>query len=144
MWTNKVPCIRHWRRWGCKSYVHIPKAKRVKNFDLKCHEGYLVGYNDQDAYIVYVPSLRKTVTSVSVTFNETIPTHAKVYWQALADPPVTDIEEGNVADFKYLVGKRYIDDENGFKYETTRVVVEKGFIVSHCVAVQADDTTTSI
>ncbi len=37
---------------------------------------------------------------------------------------LTDIEEGDVADFKYLVGKRYIDDENGFKYETTRVFVE--------------------
>jgi hypothetical protein len=46
------------------------------------------------------PSLRKTVTSVSVTFDETIRTHAEVYWQALADPPVTEIEEGDVVDFK--------------------------------------------
>jgi hypothetical protein len=25
--------------------------------------------------------------------HSTIPTHAEIYWQALADPPVTDIEE---------------------------------------------------
>ncbi len=32
LWTNKVPCMRHWRRWGCKAYVHIPKVQRPKNF----------------------------------------------------------------------------------------------------------------
>ena len=85
----------------------------------------MVGYNDQDAYIIYVPSLRKTVTTVAVRFDETIPTHAESYWQALADPPQIDIEEGNVKDFQYLVGQQYVDDEDGFTYQTTRVVVER-------------------
>ncbi len=35
----------------------------------------MVGYNDQDAYIIYVPSLRKTVTTVAVRFDESISTH---------------------------------------------------------------------
>ncbi len=55
-----------------------------------------------------------------------------------------DVEDEDVADFQYLVGQRYIDDENGFSCETTRVVLEHGLILFYRrVAVQADDTTTS-
>jgi hypothetical protein len=34
-------------------------------------------------------------------------------------------------DYDYLVGTNHIDDEDGLVYETTRVVVRKGFIVAY-------------
>ncbi len=42
------------------------------------------------------------------------------------------------------MGKQYVDDEDGFTYQTTRVVVEKGLIVSYRIPVQTDGTATSI
>jgi hypothetical protein len=35
------------------------------------------------------------------------------------------------ADYSFLVGTQHLDDEDGILYETTRVVVQKGFIVAY-------------
>jgi hypothetical protein len=35
------------------------------------------------------------------------------------------------ADYQYLIGQHHLDDEDGLVYETTRVVVRKGFIVAY-------------
>jgi hypothetical protein len=42
------------------------------------------------------------------------------------------------------VGKQYVDDEDGFTYQTTRVVVKKVLIVFYRILVQTDGTVTSI
>ncbi len=43
LWTGQTPNIRHLRRWGCKCYAHVPKAKRTKDFSYNSSIGYLVG-----------------------------------------------------------------------------------------------------
>jgi hypothetical protein len=144
LWTGKVPCIRHLRRWGCKCFPYVPKSKRVKDWADKALLGYLVGYTEENAYVVYVPSKGTTVTTVMLTFDEAIPTHAEFYWKELSDPPVVDTITGDVADFQCLVDIQYLDPDDGFKYQTTRVVVERGLIVAYRTPVKADGTPTSM
>ena len=144
LWTNKVPSIRHLRRWGCKCYKHIPKATQAKDFLPKCHIGYLVGYTEENSYLIWLPEKRKTITAISVVFDERIPDHKESYWAALAQSPQDNIPTGDVEDYKYLVGKQYIDPDYGCKFETTRVVVERGLIVSYRVPVKLDGTKNSI
>jgi hypothetical protein len=56
LWSNIKPNIHYFRRWGCKSYVHIPKELRTKIFPEKVKVGFLVGYSDECAYVVYLRS----------------------------------------------------------------------------------------
>ena len=64
LWTTgQVPNIRHIRRWGCKCYAHIPKAKRIKDFSYKSHIGYLVGYTNENGYLAYVSAERKVISN---------------------------------------------------------------------------------
>jgi hypothetical protein len=64
-------------------------------------------------------------------FDEAIPTHAESYWKELSDPLIVDTVEGDVAAFQYLVDIQYLDPNDEFKYQTTRVIVEHGFIVTY-------------
>jgi len=107
--------------------------------------GYLVGYTEENSYLIcWVPEKRKVVTAVSVDFDERIPEHKEAYWGALTQPSEVNIPTGDVADFKYLVGLRYVDPDFGCTFETTRVVVEKGLIVAYRVPVKRDGTRTTI
>jgi hypothetical protein len=112
LWTGKVPCIRHLQRWGCKCFPYVPKSKRVKDWADKALLGYLVGYTEENAYVVYVPSKGTTVTTVMLTFDEAISTHAESYWKELSDPPAVDTVTGDVADFQYLVDIQYLDPDD--------------------------------
>ena len=47
-----------------------------------------------------------------------------------------DMEEGNVKDFQYLVGKQYVDDEDGFTYQTTM------YYLFYCVEIKRDTLRT--
>jgi hypothetical protein len=114
LWHGKVLSIRHLRRWGCKCYSHISKALRPKNFSEKAHIGYLVGYTDEESYLVYIPSKGCTVKLVEITLDERIPSHQESYWQELVDCPKIEVTERNVKDFQYLVGLQYKDPDYGF------------------------------
>ena len=68
---NKKPDISHLKVWGCKSWSHIHKEKRAKNFNDKAIVGYFVGYSEtqRDAYISFIPSLNKLIISRDVKFE---------------------------------------------------------------------------
>ncbi len=97
-----------------------------------------MGYTEENAYVVYVPSKGATVTTFMLTFDEAIPTHTESYWKEVSDSPVVDTVTGDVVDFQYL------DPDDGFKYQTTRVVVKHGLIVAYWTLVKADGTRTSM
>jgi hypothetical protein len=62
LWTTgQAPNIRHIRRWVCKCYAHIPKAKRIKDFSYKSHIGYIVGYTNENGHLTYVSAERKVI-----------------------------------------------------------------------------------
>lgn len=69
LWYGKVPSIKHLRRFGSTSYVHLPRNRR-KKFDSKSIKGILVGYVNYDGYRVFIPSKMEVVLSTNVLFNE--------------------------------------------------------------------------
>ncbi len=103
-----------------------------------------MGYTKENSYLIWIPERKKTITAISVVFDERIPDHKESYWVALAQSPQDNIPTSDVADYKYLVGKQYIYPDYGWKFETTRVVVKRGLIVSYRVLVKVDGTKNSI
>jgi hypothetical protein len=88
-----------------------------------------------------------TVTTVMLKFDEAIPTYAESYWKEWkepSDPSVVDIVESDVADFQYLVDVQHLDPDDGFKYQTTHVVVGHGCTVAYRTPVKADGKQTSL
>jgi transposase InsO family protein len=74
---NHRPSVAHFRVLGCKTYVLIPKEKRVisRKVTSRAEVGILVGFDGQHIYKVYVPSrtgppLSKIVRSSCVRFDE--------------------------------------------------------------------------
>jgi hypothetical protein len=129
---NVAPDLKWLRIWGCKCYALKPIAERKKDFDDKAYSGFLVGYAEENTgYLVFVPELNKVIVSVHVVFNEIIPDSTSDYFAEL-DRLKIDVasEEKDPASYSHLVGTHHLDDEDGLVYETTRVVVRKGYIVA--------------
>jgi hypothetical protein len=122
---GSTPDLKWLRIWGCKCYA---LKQRRKDFDDKAYSGFLVGYG----YIVFVPELDTIIVSVHVVFNEVIPDPTADYFSELEKLKIEvapDLQR--LEDYDYLMGTHHIDDEDGLVYETTRVVVRKGFIVAY-------------
>ena len=139
LWTGHVPSVRHLRRWGCKCYAHIPKAKRTKDFSYKCHIGYLIGYTDENSYLVYVPLEKKVIKpTVAVVFDERVPDPIHAYFDELTKHDYDEVTDPSVSkDPKYyenlLVGQKYFDPDDLMYYVTTRIAVTRN-IDKHIVA----------
>lgn len=69
LWLGKKPRIKHLRIVGSTCYVHIPSQKRRK-MDEKAEKGYLVGYDGDERYRIYLPKKHKVVVSRDVKFQE--------------------------------------------------------------------------
>jgi hypothetical protein len=68
--TGKKPDISHLRIFECVAYCHIPTEKRTKLVPTT-EKGILVGYNETSkAYIIYIPTIRKTILRRDVKFEE--------------------------------------------------------------------------
>jgi hypothetical protein len=69
------PNISHLKAYGCRAYPLTAKAlKNILKRDLKleprAHIGYLVGYRSSTQYEIWVPTLKKVITTQHVTFDE--------------------------------------------------------------------------
>jgi hypothetical protein len=79
-----------------------------------------------------MPELDKIIVSVHVVFNEVIPDLIADYLSELEKLKIDVAPDSQrLENYDYLVGTHHIDDEDGLVYETTRVVVRKGFIVAY-------------
>ena len=150
LWSGHIPNIHYLRRWGCKCYVFIPKQHRTKIFPDKAMIGFLVGFTSTGSYDVYVPERELVVgPTVQVDFDENIPSHSESYFSELhmKDHIVDDTDPENpmsIKDFEYLIGTKHTDDEDGMKYMTTRIVVNKhGHIVAHRAPLKANGERNS-
>ena len=70
VWYGKKPRIRHLRIIGSTCYVHIPNQVR-KKMDKKAFKAYLVGYDGDERYRVYIQELKEVRVSRDVKFAET-------------------------------------------------------------------------
>ena len=69
VWTGKKPRIRHLRVIGSVCYAHIPDCRRHK-MDKKAVKGYLVGYDGDERYRIYIKKQHRVILSRDVVFQE--------------------------------------------------------------------------
>ena len=69
VWTGKKPRIKHFRVIGSVCYAHIPKNRRHK-MDKKAVKGYLVGYDGEEHYRIYIKEQHGVILSRDVVFQE--------------------------------------------------------------------------
>lgn len=69
LWMKRQPRIKHMRIIGSICYAHIPPQKRRK-MDKKAIKGYLVGYDGDERYRIYVRERRAVICSRDVVFDE--------------------------------------------------------------------------
>ena len=138
--TGQAPDVSHWRIWGCKAYVKIPRSYHRKDFSSKMMSGFHVGYSRTPiGYKVFVPELNDIITTVHVTFNEVIPDYTTEYYQELSRLNIREEEKPSaVEDFNHLVGEIYYDDETLIKYINTRLQIVDGYIVMYRCPILAD------
>ena len=79
-----------------------------------------------DRYLIFVPALDKVVESAHVLFDEVTQVTRKTDELLVVDPARREKR-----DFYWLVNMAYRDDENGILFVTTRVAVNRGFIVAY-------------
>ena len=71
LWMGKKPRIKNLRIVGSSWYVHVPAQKR-KKMDKKAVKGFLVGYDGQERYRIYIPNGYKVILSRDVQFQEKV------------------------------------------------------------------------
>ena len=72
-------------------------------------------------------------------FNEIIPTYTEEYYNELKKLKYKLVEDNrDVGSYQHLVGMSYIDDEEQFEFQTTRVVEYQGLIVAYRAMVLED------
>lgn len=71
LWYKKRPRINHLRIVGSTCYIHVPDQKRKKLYK-KAMKGYLVGYDGEARYRVYIKDTNSVQLSRDVNFLESI------------------------------------------------------------------------
>ena len=69
LWMGKKPRIKHLRIIASTCFIHVPAEKRRK-MDEKAVKGYLVGYDGDERYRIYLEEGHKVVLSRDVRFQE--------------------------------------------------------------------------
>jgi hypothetical protein len=69
VWTGKKPRIKLFHIIGLVCYVHIPDSKR-RTMDKKAIQGYLVSYDGDERYRIYINELHNVIISRDVVFQE--------------------------------------------------------------------------
>ncbi|KFM59342.1 Retrovirus-related Pol polyprotein from transposon TNT 1-94, partial [Stegodyphus mimosarum] len=69
LWVGRKPRIKHMRIIGSTCYVHIPVQKRRK-MDKKATKGYLLGYDGDERYRIYIKETSTVICSRDVIFEE--------------------------------------------------------------------------
>lgn len=67
---HKKPDLSHIRVFGSKAFVHIPKEKRKRKHSERANIGYLVVYDRESSYRVYLPEEGIVVVSRDAKVDE--------------------------------------------------------------------------
>ncbi|KJZ71835.1 hypothetical protein HIM_06271 [Hirsutella minnesotensis 3608] len=65
---------KHLRAYGCRAYAMTADAqlgrKKLQKLDPRAHIGYLVGYNSTNIFRIWIPQLKKVISTRDVIFDE--------------------------------------------------------------------------
>ena len=72
--ASAKPSVSHLRVLGCKAYVHIQKERRIQSEKLapRAEIGYLVGFEGDHIYRIWIPTRNGITRSSTVTFDENV------------------------------------------------------------------------
>lgn len=121
IWIGQIPRIKHLRIIGSKCYVHIPAQTRRK-MDSKAIVGYLVGYDGDERYRIYVPGRRDIYVSRDVVFDEKLKDCESTSWSIKEGEEISDTPVDTVAEpVKALDQTDQLpsEDESEFGHEST-------------------------
>lgn len=62
--------MTHLRTYYCRAYPHIKHRAKLDKLLLRAHISYLVGYKSTNIFRIWIPSLRRTISTRDVTFDE--------------------------------------------------------------------------
>jgi transposase InsO family protein len=116
LWMGKKPRIKHLRIIGSSCYVHIP-AERRRKMDKKAVKGFLVGYDGDERYRIYVPNDHKVILSRDIQFQERINDCISKIKLPMKDIENEDQVEGDRPDEQKIdtEGKSAINSEDSQK-----------------------------
>ena len=69
--TKHKPNLAHLRIYGCRAYPLINNIMRSAKLEPRCHIGYLVGWEGNNIFRIWIPSQHEVVRTRDVTFDET-------------------------------------------------------------------------
>ena len=110
--------------FGCRAFAHIPKQYRRKNHEAKSTQCIFVGLDrsSHPGYMLYSPELRTIFVSGDVVFHQNLSYDGSLTKNNTdIVPDTTNVPEGTVDDFMYLVGTNHIDPDNGLLYKVMSV-----------------------
>ena len=119
LWFGKKPRISHLRIIASTCYFHIPVQKRHK-MDKKAEKGFLVGYDGNERYRIYVPKERQVFLSRDVIFHEVLRNcdSLKIPFKSL--PSAVEEESSNDSETtKLRISKSESEPENASNSEET-------------------------
>jgi hypothetical protein len=121
MYTSAKPSMKHYQPFGCKAFLHIPKAVRRKNHKGRAELGIFVGFDEQTypGYKFYRPLYRDYVITAHCRFAKWV--RRSLQDELSPSPDNPPISEGSIEDFIHLKDTYHIDSDDGLLYETTRV-----------------------
>ncbi|KAM4063621.1 reverse transcriptase (RNA-dependent DNA polymerase) [Hirsutella rhossiliensis] len=74
LFTGKNAQLSHLRAYGCRAYAMTANAQlkrdKLRKLDPRAHIGYLVGYNSTNIFRIWIPYLKRVVSTRDVVFDE--------------------------------------------------------------------------
>jgi uncharacterized protein involved in tolerance to divalent cations len=120
MHYKEVPNMDHFKTFGCRAWMIIPKEVRQKNMAAIVTQMIYVGNDEKTrrGHRLYNPITSQYRTSGHVVFEE-----ASRFDHRLSNevPELIEMDAKDVKQFEYLKGTRHYDNENFQLYEITRV-----------------------
>lgn len=135
LWMNKKPRINHMRIIGSVCYAHIPVQKR-KKMDKKATKGYLVGYDGNERYRIYIKETGTVICSRDVIFEEKPSTTKEFMTLPMQQVPEEDLPQNGDAEIETTQPiEKEIEDTQPKATRSGRQIVApkwtKDYIMSH-------------
>ena len=116
--------ISLYKVFGCRAFAHIPKQVRRKNHDARAVQGVFIGLNRESypGYMIYSPEFHTVYVTGDATFHPNQRYDSSLSKFNAGDTvKQSDVQIDSVEKYKYLIGTKHIDPDNGLLYKVIRV-----------------------
>ena len=65
------PSLNHLVPYGCRAYSYIKNRPKLEKLQPRAHIGYLVGYDSTNVFRIWIPTLKRVISTRDVVFDTT-------------------------------------------------------------------------